>query len=229
VGVSASSAMDEWQACLSMQRAVKRGDLDEMERLVGEDPSLLENAGHGWAPLVEASKQGLVEVVRWLLDRGADIDNRDVFGGTALYHAVTDQVWYNAPIDRRLPVAWLLMERGANPAIVRREIRTTPLMAACHRDNSEDTVHRLLSYPSCAATINFRNANGMTALWWACYRGRPRLVRLLLQNGADPTICDKGANGTAPAPSRSPGARATRTAWRSSRWVALLSNLLPHG
>jgi hypothetical protein len=64
----APAAMDIWGAA-------KRGDLGEVERLVGQDPTLLHalksRFPFSWTPLVCASGNGHVEVVRWLSDKGA--------------------------------------------------------------------------------------------------------------------------------------------------------------
>jgi ankyrin repeat protein len=52
------------------------------------------------------------------------------------------------------------------------------------------TVRCLLSHPSGAASINHRDRDGRTALWWACRIGPVYVVRALLEKGADPTIAD---------------------------------------
>jgi ankyrin repeat protein len=54
------------------------GDLAEVQRLVGEDPGLL-NArdNRSLTPLMCAASKGRVGVVRWLLGKGAALDLRD--------------------------------------------------------------------------------------------------------------------------------------------------------
>jgi ankyrin repeat protein len=54
-----------------MWAATVAGDVDEVERLVGQDPGLLNAKGeHGFTPLMLACAEGRVEVVRWLIDKG---------------------------------------------------------------------------------------------------------------------------------------------------------------
>jgi ankyrin repeat protein len=63
-------------------RAAGEGDLAEVERLVGQHPGLLKaRAGRmGQTPLMWASSEGHVNVVRWLLDQGAAL-NEGMSGG----------------------------------------------------------------------------------------------------------------------------------------------------
>jgi ankyrin repeat protein len=64
-----------------------------------------------------AAEFGIVDAARLLLDRGADVnaratvDNAGVGGQTAIFHAVAQ--WD----DAGLPMAQLLVERGADPSV----------------------------------------------------------------------------------------------------------------
>jgi hypothetical protein len=86
VGVAGSGGMDDIRDAL--WAAAEAGDVGEVERLVGQDPGLL-NAGDedGWTPLMHASAGGHVGVVRCLLDKGAGIDAIEGDGFTALWIA----------------------------------------------------------------------------------------------------------------------------------------------
>jgi ankyrin repeat protein len=167
-------------------RAASEGDLAEVERLVGHDQGLL-NArdAHGQTPLMYASREGHVGVVRWLLDQEAAINEQDAEGCTALWLASS----YG-----RLAVVKLLLRRGADLTIVG-QCGQTPLIIASSRGHLE-VVRFLLGHPSGKANINHRADQSRTALWWACYTGRGGVARALLDSGADPTIAD--SNSTAP-------------------------------
>jgi uncharacterized protein len=162
-------------------RAAKAGDLAEVERQVGQDPSLLDDkAICGYKPLMLASEEGHVGVVRWLLDKGADIHEQDDAGRTPLHTACL----YGRP-----PVVRLLLERGADPTLVI-PCYGTPLIEASFQGHLE-VVRILLGHPSARATINYRDSRGETALYNACDWGRGVVARALLESGADPTIADK--------------------------------------
>jgi ankyrin repeat protein len=163
------------------------GDLAEVERLVAQDPGLLDakTTSSGWTALIFASQAGHVGVVRWLLDHGAAINDQAKYGETALWHAC---------FKGRTPVVKLLLERGADPIIAATD-RSTGLMVASACGHLE-VVDLLLGDPGAKATLNNRDDQGKTALWFACYEGRGGIVTVLLESGADPTIAHD--NGTTP-------------------------------
>jgi hypothetical protein len=94
----------------ALKDALREGNLGEVERLVEWDPRLLDARDDGsFPPLVFASAQGHTEVVRWLLDKGAAVNELYSLGGSsALCHACH---------EGRVPVVRLLLAEGADPAI----------------------------------------------------------------------------------------------------------------
>jgi hypothetical protein len=93
--------------------AATLGDTGEVERLLGQDLGLLNARGGGsWTPLVTASNEGHVAVVRLLLDKGADTNEESACcGDTALWFARRGG---GRPGGGRFLVG-LLLERGAEP------------------------------------------------------------------------------------------------------------------
>jgi ankyrin repeat protein len=167
-------------------RAAGEGDVLEVERLVGQDPGLLDaKDNRGRTPLILASRNVHVECARWLLDKGAAMDEREEHGFTATL---------SASVIGRAPAVKMLLERGADPTIAQND-GLLPLMAASGLGHLE-VVHVLLGHPRAKATINIRGSQGRTALWLACHWGRAGVVRALLDSGADFKISD--IYGTSP-------------------------------
>jgi ankyrin repeat protein len=165
----------------SIWRAAEAGDVVEVERLVGQDPGLLDARDGllGFTPLMLASMRGRVGVVRWLVDQGAAINERGYQGCTALWLACR---------EGRAPAVRMLVEGGADVATAGKG-GSTPLVTASGEGHLE-VVRFLLGLSSAKFNINRRDDSGKTALWWACYWGRGGVARLLLDRGADPMIAD---------------------------------------
>jgi ankyrin repeat protein len=68
--------------------AAMEGDLGEVQRLVGQDPGLLDaKDDYDLTPLIYASREGHVEAARWLLDEGACALEKDCRGWNGLFMA----------------------------------------------------------------------------------------------------------------------------------------------
>lgn len=133
------------------------------------------------------------ELVRRLLDRGADAD------AVVIEHRYRPSRMLETPlllaIEMKKPsLVSLLVERGADlnrPA--RRGVKRTPLQAACEI-GSYKMVELLLQR---GANVNHKAAerDGRTALQMASKTGSLRIVKLLLDNGADPHMAKSKVGG----------------------------------
>jgi uncharacterized protein len=163
--------------------AAETGDLAEVQRLVVQEPGLLNAALplvqllHAVTPLMLASRGGHGEVVRWLLDRGVPVNHKSAGNRTALCFASD---------AGHVQVVRLLLEKGGNPTLAD-AWGATPLFRACVGGHLE-TVKCLLNHPSAAAVVNHRDTMGRTALLMASEAGHVDVVNTLLQKGADPQI-----------------------------------------
>ncbi len=105
----------EHGAAVTIYAAVAYGDTSRVRELVEADPSLLRHIAHNGGLLTLAVNHGQIEIVRLLLDLGADVDERIVL--EELEEPAPSwgmPLWY-AALANRLEIAMLLLDRGADP------------------------------------------------------------------------------------------------------------------
>ncbi|PGH09567.1 hypothetical protein GX51_00673 [Blastomyces parvus] len=132
---------------------------------------------HTTSELILDTPRSDQQMLRFLLERGADVNIQDHKGCTALSLAA-----------RRddLPAVRLLLEQGADVNIQDREGYTALSLAAWKGDLP--VIKLLLKQ---GANVNIQDREGCTALSLAVRRGDLRAVRLLLEQGADVNIQDR--------------------------------------
>ena len=160
--------------------ACEEGLLDEVERILQgpqdpNDPHLPfnyfgENFDGDYMPLDLAAAEGHLEVVRLLLESGADKDYTSRGGITALHSAAA---------NGRLEVVRLLLDSGSDKEKLAYGL--TALHSAAMNGHSE-VVRLLLESGADKHTISH---GGTTALHFAVENGHLEVVRLLLDSGAD--------------------------------------------
>ena len=164
----------------------RNGDISEMEKLLlrGADINSLEN---GENALLAAVKQNHHNVVKFLIDKGADVNALDSENKTALFHA-------SASLKNE--TLKVLLESGAQ-ANVTDLYRRSPLYTACGKGNVE-AVKLLLSHDAYIdvadtdgksaldhkACIDLQDKNGNTALMHSCIVGEINVAQVLLEGGA---------------------------------------------
>jgi ankyrin repeat protein len=101
-----------------------------------------------------------------------------------------------------LQVVRLLMAHGAD-ALIATADKTTPLMVASgvgwaegftFQYSEDETLELVKLFLQAGSPINAANADGITALHGAAYKGADKVVQLLVDNGADLSAKDRGAD-----------------------------------
>ncbi len=179
----AKGAKYEWRA---LYEAASRGDTVLVDLLLDEKGKTIHlqvDSKHG-APLCAAAWNGHVDVVRQLLDAGADPNDSNFPNWSALRSAVWEG-WKD--------VAELLIQRGASlKADHGGDRKTSPLLSAVER-HRPDIVRLLLGHGSDPNeyTLLWAATNACWYTWWTSpenlnQRKDDEVVSLLLQAGADP-------------------------------------------
>uniref|UniRef100_A0A7I4YIE9 Sex-determining protein fem-1 n=1 Tax=Haemonchus contortus TaxID=6289 RepID=A0A7I4YIE9_HAECO len=151
--------------------------------------SCLNSTENDKIPLVIASRNGHVDVVRYLLAKGADpnVVGTVSFDGETIYGAPA--LWAASAAGKFEVVRLLVEEAGAN---INQTTNTssTPLRGACY-DGHLEIVKYLVEH---GADIEVANQHGHTSLMIAAYRQKVEVVRYLISCGADVNRSSKKGN-----------------------------------
>lgn len=120
----------------------------------------------GWTPNFYAIEVGNTDVVKILLEHGADVELKDMQGRKPLSYA--------AGADVELPQSQCLTCLFYSTGVVRNNERLLKVLELLIQDND----------------INLVDVDGCTPIFYAAEVGNTGAVRLLLQYGADPNLKD---------------------------------------
>lgn len=191
----------------SIHDAAGNGDLDALKKIVKEHPEAVDHDDrHGWRPIFHAGLRRRLEIVRYLIDNGADLavhdgyvmhyaaevpDNEDVVSLLVAYGGLDAHTKPASEVARQFICAVFLanaprvdaMLRG-NPWLAHERYARgdTALHHAC-RNGNLDVVVRLAAH---GADVNARSDNGHFPLYCAAGHGHAETTRFLLESGADP-------------------------------------------
>ena len=207
--------------------AARNGDVTRLTALLDKHPDRLQARAkpYEWSLLHAAAEKGHVAVVDLLLKRGLDVNTREKGDNTYAMHwaAAAGQL----DVVRRLAdaggdvvgqgddhelevIGWATCWDGCDDATHRAVADFLVSRGARHHIfsaiamNLADDVRRIVAAdPSALNRRMSRNENNQQSLHFAVRMGRPAMVTLLLELGADPLAVDSGgmpAAGYATAP-----------------------------
>ena len=165
------------------------------------DPNMaIDDDGH--TPLHWAAAMGRIRIVKLVLSAGADIYKVNSSGQTALMRSVMFANNYDV---RKFPELYELLHRStlnidhSNRTVFHHivDIAMTKSKTHAARYYMETVLTRLSEYPKeLMDIVNFQDEDGETALTLAARCRSKRLVKLLLDHGADPKIQNRDGKTT---------------------------------
>ncbi len=159
---------------------ITRDDAEGLEALLKTHPELRDTpSAHGPSPLLFAAEMMAVGCLESLLESGADPNQKDADGATALMECVR---YDSCSID----CVNLLLMHDADPDLQNND-GNTALILAC-TEGHHDAAQALLAY---AADPNVQDPTGRTALSHAAKSDDATAVTLLISHGATPDMRSK--------------------------------------
>ena len=194
-----------WAWCAEIHDAALNGDLAKVKELLAKDPSLLNAKGKNEkAPLHWAAQGGHLAIVKYLISKGAAIDELNIQKETALVYAAEGghlnvaefliakgaKVNVKTTLDA-LPIhyaVWagkaelvkLLVAKGADLKLTRGQ--GFALIHEAAGGESLEIVDLLLKK---GMPVDLKTGFGATPLHYASLHGTPQIVSLLIKRGAD--------------------------------------------
>ena len=156
----------------------------------------------GHTPLHWAAAMGRIRIVKLVLSAGADIYKVNSTGQTALMRSVMFANNYDV---RKFPELYELLHRStlnidhSNRTVFHHIVDIAMTKGKTHaaRYYMETVLNRLSDYPKeLMDIVNFQDEDGETALTLAARCRSKRLVKLLLDHGADPKIQNRDGKTT---------------------------------
>jgi len=161
------------------QLLLNKGADADISPLCDSDPDYSDLSYSGDSLLTLAVKTGQGDVVRLLIDRGANLEWKTTYGDTPLMCAVGDDDLYD--------IAELLIEFRVNIE-TRNHAKNTPLIGAIRFSDTPVPIVQLLL--SKGVNIEPINGFGRTPLIQATYENHVEVVRLLIEQGAKTSARD---------------------------------------
>jgi len=159
-------ASDSFNPGISFHEAALTGQKDLVTQFLEKKFDANERDVEGRTPLMYASYNGHVEIMKLLITRGADVNLQDKYGRTALMMAAS------GPFPQAVK---LLLDNNANPDITDKEEHYTALMYAAAEGQLE-IVKILTAY---RANPFLKDADGDDAITFARNNGHYEVVSFL--------------------------------------------------
>jgi ankyrin repeat protein len=167
--------MDDIRCAQEIRTAIKQGDLDTLQVLIGSDKTILELMTVFGTWLHVATAHEKLEILKYLVSIGADVNRKGgILGGGPLNEAAS---------KGNLEIVKYLVSCGAELDVS--EPNWNPLFGAIHGGHT--SVAKFLIESGIDITVRYtgENMKNMDALAFAKESGRSDIVRLLSPSGVE--------------------------------------------
>ena len=161
-------------------RAVSRGRVGEVKRLIAANADVGARLCSGNPPLYTAIRYEEPEIARILVDAGADVNAIDKYDNPLLYTAVKEE---------EPEIVRILVDAGAD--VNTRTSSDNPLLYTAVREEEPEIVRILVD---AGADVNTRTSSDNPLLYTAVREEEPEIVRILVDAGADVNARDPSGN-----------------------------------
>ena len=162
-----------------IHKAVKDGDLAKVKSLLEKEPKLINAVNSAnQTPLLIAAYGGGKELVTYLIDKGASVNQADIYGATPLHMAV---------LQGHKEIVELLLSKGADMNAKAKNGKV-PMQLAFEIEHTGIIELFLTKGVDLSVPIN---RYGRTLLHKAVIMGKSKVVDLLITKGADINAKDK--------------------------------------
>jgi uncharacterized protein len=159
-----SSNIDSNNGWNDLHLAVYQGDKQKVESLL-KTYDINSTTKVGLMPLHIAIKKRDIDLIKFLLDQGADIEAQDDKGFSPLYYSV---------VMNHIPIATLLLSQGANPN-TKNNIGNTPVHQMAHKNRTE----MFELFTSYGVKVDIENNFGMKPINFAIEAGNNGMIILI--------------------------------------------------
>ncbi|XP_063438383.1 uncharacterized protein LOC134719306 [Mytilus trossulus] len=157
-------------------QASQNGHTDIVKLLLEMNPDVNLCHKDGWSPLLQASMCGHTDIVKLLLEGNPDVNLCDKDGRSPLIMA---------SMCGHTDIVRLLLERNPVPCD-NTQLSTSYVNNNIRMINSQSLVQPLMKHKP---DINAQTNDGGNALYFSAFKGHIEIVKLLLENNADSSIC----------------------------------------
>lgn len=183
--LSAGALIDYSHESSPLHQAVSRGHLESAKVLINADADLEFEADDGITPLMEAIERSDLAMVRLLVESGANVEATDRFGRSVLEYA--------RQTGKEI-LQYLANRINANQ---QQAFNNVELVGDCVEAIRAGDLNLLKTLIGQGVDINARDNEGYTLLMDAAFYGQTKIVKYLIQLGADVNTIELRGGDTA--------------------------------